>query len=74
MKELSLAENEKLIVEKYIKFILPLLNELRELKYGYSGTECESTLVEPPCSKPSDNIHMVQIPFTIKDMEIETRE
>ena len=74
IKELSTAVGEKIIVDKYIRFILPLLKELRELKYGYSGTECESTLQETPCSQAKDNIYAVQIPFTIKDMELENRK
>ena len=75
MKELTVEDlSDKQIVEKYIRFILPLLKELRTLKYSYSGTECESTLDETPCSQSKDNIYVVQTPFTIKDMEIETRK
>ena len=72
LKELLAAVDEKSVVDKYIKFVLPLLKELRELKYSYSGTECESTLLETPCSQTVDNIYLVQNPTTIKDMEIET--
>jgi hypothetical protein len=60
-------------VDKYITNIIPLLKELRELKYNYSGTECESSLSETPCSDATDNIYMIQTPFTIKTMEVEAR-
>jgi len=58
-------------VEKYVKTILPLLNELRKLKYSYSGTECESSLTETPCSESTDDIYMIQLQHTIKDMEVQ---
>lgn len=74
IKELSSAIDEKMIVDKYIKFVLPLLKELRKLKYGYSGTECDSTLQETPCNKTNDNIYVVQTPFTIKDLEVNMKE
>lgn len=60
-------------VNKYITIIIPLLKELREMKYSYSGTECESSLNSTPCSDSTDNVHMIQIPFTIKDMEVEPK-
>ena len=74
MKEMAIAQDEKVIVDKYIRFILPLLKELRDLKYSYSGTECESTLTETPCSQAKDNIYLSQVPFTIKDMEVELND
>jgi len=58
-------------VEKYVKTILPLLNELRKLKYSYSGTECGSSLTETPCSESTDDIYMIQLQHTIKDMEVQ---
>lgn len=57
-------------VDKYITNIVPLLKELRGLKYSYSGTECESSLTSTPCSESKDNIYVIQLPFTIKDMEV----
>lgn len=61
-------------VNKYITNVLPILKELRGVKYSYSGTECESSLNETPCSGAKDNIYVIQIPFTIKDMEVDAKK
>ena len=60
-------------VNKYITNIIPLLKELRQLKYSYSGTECESRLDSTPCSESIDNVYVKQIPITIKEMEVDAK-
>lgn len=60
-------------VNKYITNIIPLLKELRQLKYSYSGTECESSLDSPPCSESIDNVYVKQLPITIKEMEVDSK-
>ena len=59
-------------VNKYINNIIPILKELRELKYSYSGTQCEKSLNSAPCTETMENVYAIQIPFTIKKMEVET--
>lgn len=60
-------------VSIYVNDLMPLLKELRELKYVVNKIECnDGTEATKGCN--NDTFHLIQDPFTYKESQIEFKE